>query len=50
MEEDYVIECCFYSDERGRLFTKVIIVNPDFISMHDDDKCVYLFCTDSERY
>ena len=48
-EKHFIIECCLYSDERDRLFTKVITVNPDFASMHDDDKFEYLFRTDNER-
>ena len=48
-EKHFIIECCLYSDERDRLFTKVITVNPDFASMHDDDKFEYLFRTDYER-
>ena len=48
-EKHFIIECCLYSDERDRLFTKVITVNPDFASMHDDDKFEYLFRTDDER-
>ena len=48
-EKHFIIECCLYSDERDRLFTKMITVNPDFASMHDDDKFEYLFRTDNER-
>ena len=40
-EKHFIIE--------DRLFTKVITVNPDFASMHDDDKFEYLFRTDNER-
>ena len=48
-EKYFIIECCLYSDERDRLFTKVITVNPDFASMNDDDRYEYIFRTDNER-
>ena len=47
-EKRFITECCLYCDEINRLFRKVIIVYPDFASMHDDDKFEYLFRTTSE--
>ena len=51
-EEDeihFIIECCFYKDERDRLFRKVIIVNLNYASMHGVDNFVLVFRTNNER-
>ena len=50
-EEDeihFIIECCFYKDERDRLVRKVITVNLNFAFMHDVDNFVHVFRTNNQ--
>ena len=48
-EKHFVVQCPFYSEERKQLFKKVHSINPSFVHMSDDEKFVYLFCSNDER-
>ena len=47
--KDFIVQCPFNSDARKQLFKKVHSINPRFVHMSDDEKFVYLFCSNDER-